>query len=163
MNFHDKLIKLRKQNAFSQEELADKLGVSRQAISRWELGSTYPDVPNLLKICKLFDVSADYLINDDNDIQEKPVLEQTEALMEDSIPNKEENKPTLLNRIKQNIYLITGFIWVLAAFCFLFTALLDLKSIYVPTYIVLASIDILIAFVNFFTYFIRQRHLQKSH
>lgn len=163
MNFHDKLIKLRKQNAFSQEELADKLGVSRQAISRWELGSTYPDVPNLLKICKLFDVSADYLINDDNDNQEKPVLEQTEALTEDSIPNKEENKPTLLNRIKQNIYLITGFIWVLAAFCFLFTALLDLKSIYVPTYIVLASIDILIAFVNFFTYFIRQRHLQKSH
>ena len=51
---------LRKARKLSQEELADRLGVSRQAISRWELGATLPDVPNLLKLSDLFGVSTDY-------------------------------------------------------------------------------------------------------
>lgn len=44
MKFCDKLPKLRKQNNLSQELLADKLGVSRQAVSKWEQGSSYPDM-----------------------------------------------------------------------------------------------------------------------
>ena len=50
MKFEEKLMTMRKRNGMSQEELADQLGVSRQAISRWELGSTLPDAPNLLKL-----------------------------------------------------------------------------------------------------------------
>ena len=49
----------------SQEELAEQLGVSRQAVSRWELGQTLPDIPNLLHLCELFDVSADYFVRDE--------------------------------------------------------------------------------------------------
>lgn len=64
MTFGEKLFNLRKSKNFSQEELAEKLGVTRQAISRWENGETMPDSPNLIEICDLFDVSADYLLRD---------------------------------------------------------------------------------------------------
>lgn len=65
MKFNEKLTILRKKNGLSQECLADKLGVSRQAISRWELGSTKPDAENLLQLSNLFGVSLDYLLHDD--------------------------------------------------------------------------------------------------
>lgn len=72
MRLSDKILKLRKQNGMSQEELAAKLNVSRQTISRWEIGSAQPDASNLLQLSKLFRVTADYLINDgyenDNDV-----------------------------------------------------------------------------------------------
>ena len=64
MKFEDKLIALRKSKNWSQEALAEKLGTTRQAVSRWETGITLPDVENLKKICDVFSVSADYLIND---------------------------------------------------------------------------------------------------
>ena len=56
---------LRKQHDLSQEELAEKLNVSRQAVSRWEVGSAQPDASNVLQLSKLFDVTADYLLNED--------------------------------------------------------------------------------------------------
>ena len=65
MKLPDKIIKHRKANGWSQEELAEKLNVSRQAVSRWENGSALPDAQNMLQISKLFSVSADYLLNDD--------------------------------------------------------------------------------------------------
>lgn len=78
MTFGEKLLNLRKREGLSQEQLAEKLNVSRQAISRWELGSAMPDSLNLLQISKLFQVSADYLLHDefesDRDI---PVVKQT--------------------------------------------------------------------------------------
>lgn len=65
MTFAEKLLQLRKREGYSQEELANKLDVSRQAISRWEVGTAIPDSSNLLQISKLFGVSTDYLLNDD--------------------------------------------------------------------------------------------------
>ena len=62
MTFAEKLTQLRKRESYTQEELADILQVSRQAISRWEMGSAVPDSSNLLRISKLFKVSADYLL-----------------------------------------------------------------------------------------------------
>ena len=64
MRFEEKIINLRKQKGLSQEELAEQLGVSRQAVSRWELGQTQPDIYNLVQLCELFGVSADYLVKD---------------------------------------------------------------------------------------------------
>ena len=64
MKFEEKLVKLRKEHKLSQEQLAEKLGVSRQAISRWEAGETTPDMANLLGLCDAFGVSADYLIRE---------------------------------------------------------------------------------------------------
>ena len=65
MDIAEKIIKLRKENGWSQEDLAEKLYVSRQAISRWENGTALPDAQNVLQISKLFNVTTDYLLNDD--------------------------------------------------------------------------------------------------
>lgn len=65
MKLSEKIINLRKARNMSQEELAEQLGVSRQAVSRWEVGSALPDASNILQLSKLFGVSADYLLNDD--------------------------------------------------------------------------------------------------
>ena len=65
MNLWKKLIALRKANGGSQEEFAEKMEISRQAISRWENGTALPDAQNILRISKLFNVTTDYLLNDD--------------------------------------------------------------------------------------------------
>ena len=65
MKLSDKIVGLRKSNGMSQEDLAERLDVSRQAISRWESGAAMPDANNILQLSKLFDVTTDYLLNDD--------------------------------------------------------------------------------------------------
>ena len=65
MTFSEKIINLRKAHRWSQEDFAEKLNVSRQAISRWENDSALPDALNILQISKLFGVTTDYLLNDD--------------------------------------------------------------------------------------------------
>ena len=64
MNFSKKLIRLRKREGISQEELASYLEVSRQAVSRWEQGTALPDAGNLLKLRQRFGVSLDWLLED---------------------------------------------------------------------------------------------------
>ena len=64
MKFCDKLVKQRKNNNMSQEQLADKLGVSRQAISKWESGSTIPDMAKILELCKILNCNLEDLIDD---------------------------------------------------------------------------------------------------
>ena len=64
MKFGDKLVELRKKNGYSQEELAEKLGVSRQSVSKWESNNTYPETDKIVQIANLFDCSMDDLIND---------------------------------------------------------------------------------------------------
>ena len=59
------LVNLRKQSNMSQEQLADELNVSRQAVSNWERNKTQPDLPTILKICGLFGVGADEFIRGD--------------------------------------------------------------------------------------------------
>ncbi len=61
----DKIIAERKKNGWSQEELAEKLGVTRQAVSKWEGAQTTPDLQRLLEMSKVFGVSADYLLKDE--------------------------------------------------------------------------------------------------
>lgn len=65
MNFSEKLQTLRKANGMSQENLADEVGVSRQAVSKWELGASLPDMDKLIAISDLFAVSIDALVKDD--------------------------------------------------------------------------------------------------
>lgn len=73
----DKIINLRKKSGMSQEELADKLGVSRQAVSKWESMQSIPDLDKIVKMSKLFNVSTDFLLKDENEI-EAPREEGTE-------------------------------------------------------------------------------------
>lgn len=61
----DKIIMLRKQSGWSQEELAEKLGVSRQSVSKWESSMSMPDMDRILKLSQIFEVSTDYLLKDE--------------------------------------------------------------------------------------------------
>lgn len=65
MTLGEKLLKMRKARGWSQEDLAEKLGVSRQAVSRWEAGTAKPDADKIIWLCDLFGVSADYLLRED--------------------------------------------------------------------------------------------------
>lgn len=74
MKFCEKLQKLRKEKGYSQEQLADMLDVSRQSVSKWESGTTYPEMDKLLMLCKIFNITLDDLTNDevtDTTIKEK--------------------------------------------------------------------------------------------
>ena len=64
MNFSEKLQLFRKSKGMTQEELAEKLDVSRQAVAKWESGQVYPDISNLIQISNLFNVTVDYLVRD---------------------------------------------------------------------------------------------------
>lgn len=64
MKFCDKLAKLRKENNLSQEQFADKMNVSRQAVSKWESGSSYPDMDKILTMCKILNCKLDDLLDD---------------------------------------------------------------------------------------------------
>ncbi len=63
----DKIMEERKKNGWSQEELADKLGVSRQSVSKWESAQSVPDLNRILEMSRLFNVSTDYLLKDEED------------------------------------------------------------------------------------------------
>lgn len=73
----DKIIEERKKNGWSQEELANKLGVSRQAVSKWESSGLIPDLQRILQMSELFGVTTDYLLKDE--IEEEPLNEYTET------------------------------------------------------------------------------------
>lgn len=73
----DKIIMLRKKNGWSQEELAEKMDVTRQSVSKWESAQSTPDLAKILQLSGLFGVSTDYLLKDEleeaeytNDVQE---------------------------------------------------------------------------------------------
>lgn len=63
MKFGENLCFLRKNAKMSQENLAEKVGVSRQSVSKWENGETYPEMDNILKICKIFHCKINDLIH----------------------------------------------------------------------------------------------------
>lgn len=94
MTFAEKFYSLRKEAGLSQEECAENIGVSRQAISRWEMGTATPDMQNLLAISKLFSVSTDYLIRDDIDNRSADTeTSSSDYLIPDEIDDKKADIP----------------------------------------------------------------------
>ena len=65
MNLAEKIVFLRKKNSLSQEELAEKLDVTRQSVSKWESGQSVPDLNKIIQIGELFGISLDLLLKDD--------------------------------------------------------------------------------------------------
>lgn len=83
MELYEKLYELRRASGMSQEELAEKLGVSRQAVSKWESGATQPELSKLIELSKLYSVSVDELLSlehakPEQDAAESPVQSNTE-------------------------------------------------------------------------------------
>lgn len=77
MKLHEKIYTLRKKQNLSQEALSEKLGVSRQSVSKWETGEATPEVTKLLSLSKIFGVTTDYLLNDESE-EEVKIIEVKE-------------------------------------------------------------------------------------
>ena len=77
----NRLYELRKKNNLSQEELAEKIGVSRQAVSKWERAEASPDTDNLILIARLYSVSIDELLSTEEPVE--PVAQPAEGTRED--------------------------------------------------------------------------------
>lgn len=122
MNLGDKIKNLRKEGNLSQEQLAEKLNISRQAISKWESGKAYPDIENLKMLKSIFNITIDELVSDeliiDKEVSSKSGLELEENL-EDSEDEKEDSTESLIVGgfiIGIGIGVITGdFMWGTAA------------------------------------------------
>ncbi len=78
MNIADRIREERKAKGMTQEELADRLGVSRQTIYKWENEMSYPDITNINNLCDIFDVTSDYLIRG---IEDKKQARQIDAMI----------------------------------------------------------------------------------
>lgn len=74
MALSEKLYELRKKDGLSQEQLAERLGVSRQAVSKWESGKAVPESDTLISISEYFGVSLDYLMKEDDSAVSEPVI-----------------------------------------------------------------------------------------
>lgn len=83
MKLNEKLIRLRKEKRLTQLELSEAMKVSRQAVSRWEMGTVTPSTENLRGLSELYGVPIDYLLNDD----------EQEMKTADSSPQKTEDDP----------------------------------------------------------------------
>ena len=113
MNIAEKIIILRKAKGWSQEDLAENLYVSRQAISRWENGTALPDEQNVLQISKLFRVTTDYLLNDDYESDSDiPAIQTATKETADSFSKKKQH------------HLIAAICFTIASFCWLMSVLL---------------------------------------
>ena len=75
MTFAEKLQSLRKAKGLSQEYLAEKCGVSRQSVSKWETGLGYPETEKLLVLCEVLDANLDYLLRDQKLISQEEITE----------------------------------------------------------------------------------------
>ena len=96
MTFGEKLSKLRKEYNYTQEQLADILGVSRQSISKWESDIAYPETDKLIELGKLFDCSMDYLLKEDviekNGAQASGFTEKVEEISRKVMTDKNKGK-----------------------------------------------------------------------
>ncbi len=99
MSINNKIKLLRKKNGLSQEQLSEKIGLSRQAISRWETGDSVPDIDNIVKLSDIFNVSTDYLLKYNTENQEE------DEYISKRYNNKKLNKNLLIGTIGISITL----------------------------------------------------------
>ena len=95
MALSERLYELRKKRGLSQEQLADQLGVSRQAVSKWESGRAVPETNTLISISTFFDVSLDYLMKEDDSAPH----ESPAGLMNDMLGKNTGRKKSVLGMI----------------------------------------------------------------
>lgn len=89
----NRLVNLRKEKGFSQEQLAEKIGVSRQAVSKWERSEASPDTDNLIMLARLYEVSLDELLRTEDEIPQPEETEQYEEQPPQAEPEENEDLP----------------------------------------------------------------------
>lgn len=119
MKRFEKLAELRKASGFSQDELAEQLGVSRQSVSRWETGQAEPSPENLRAMCALYQVSADYLLLDGVTLKKGKLVTDGTVSGEESKECLEETpaeeKPVKTCRPRRWVCILLAVVMLLAA------------------------------------------------
>ena len=105
----NKLQQLRKDKGYSQEELAEQLGVSRQAVSKWERAEASPDTDNLIALSKIYNVSLDELLGINN---------KKEETIDEEIEENEEPKNKAVDIFENISTLVIAIIYVIIGACF---------------------------------------------
>lgn len=111
MEIGNKIIKLRKRDKLSQEQLADRLNVTRQTISNWELNVTKPDIVQMKKISKLFNISIDELLDNDVNSMVRKKITNIEKMA------KTNNKNTKIIIITLYLMIMIFLIGVIIYYC----------------------------------------------
>ena len=96
----DKIIQLRKKNGWSQEELAEQMGISRQAVCKWEGAQSIPDINKLIQLSRLFNVSMDYLLKD-----EMEEVEYDTTSLQDETATEEQSSRRFVSMEEANAFL----------------------------------------------------------
>ncbi|MDD1503316.1 helix-turn-helix domain-containing protein [Lysinibacillus sp. NPDC095746] len=78
MNLSQNLKNKREEHSFSQEDIAQKLNVSRQSVSKWENGNCYPDLDNLISLSELYNISLDELVKGNKDFRKEIIIQNTD-------------------------------------------------------------------------------------
>lgn len=118
MELYEKLYELRRASGMSQEELAEKLGVSRQAVSKWESGATQPELPKLIELSKIYQVSVDALLSLEHAKEPQdssPAAPAAEGTSRDTVEDAPAAKPNLRTFCAQHKKGIGGTAVALAA------------------------------------------------
>lgn len=115
MELYEKLYELRRASGMSQEELAEKLGVSRQAVSKWESGATQPELPKLIELSKIYQVSVDALLSLEHAKEQQDSSPAAEGASQDAAEDTAAAKPDFRTFCAQHKKSIGGAAVALAA------------------------------------------------
>lgn len=118
MTFGEKLQKLRRESALSQEKLAEQLHVSRQAISKWELGTAAPDTDNIVRLSKFFQVPLEYLMLEDCTDPSQAMGWRTQPQVPPEVPQAPEKRPSRWAKGKPTWFVLAGFLFEFLTFLF---------------------------------------------
>ena len=118
MTFGEKLQKLRRESALSQEKLAEQLHVSRQAISKWELGTAAPDTDNIVRLSKFFQVPLEYLMLEDCTDPSQAMGWRAQPQAPPEVPQAPEKRPSRWAKGKPTWFVLAGFLLEFLTFLF---------------------------------------------
>jgi len=117
MNLSEKIFELRKAHGMSQEQLAEKMGVTRQSISKWESGESLPDVDRLPELSRIFNVTTDYLL--------KPSEVDELTIRTEQLEKQQKDLQVEVQQVNLRNYrlLKSGFVYVIALAVFFYLQL----------------------------------------
>lgn len=145
MNLSEKIYEMRKAQGLSQEQLAEKLGVSRQSVSKWESGESLPELERLLEMSKIFNVTTDYLLKesevDELTIRTEMLEKQQQTLLSEAKKAEQRHYRLLSCTV---IYLITFALFLMFRFA-LFDSLLGTNLPGISGYLIIFLIATAIA------------------
>lgn len=118
MTFGEKLQKLRRESALSQEKLAEQLHVSHQAISKWELGTAAPDTDNIVRLSKFFQVPLEYLMLEDCTDPSQAMGWRTQPQAPPEVSQAPEKRPSWWAKGKPIWFVLAGFLLEFLTFLF---------------------------------------------